>query len=415
MQNRNIMLVGTAHVSEKSVKEVEESIERFKPDVVAIELDERRYRSLVDGDKDDKEIQVKELLKGNNFAVFIIQLLLSYLQRKIGMGTGVRPGSEMVAAAAAAKKQGADVALIDRDIGITLSRFWGNMSWREKLRMFSSLALAALGKGEKSIDIDTITQESTVSDMIDELRKLTPVGANVLIDERDAYMAHKLLEIGGSKKVLGVVGAGHKSGISRYIEMPETLPSMESISSLPKKRRFGILKIAAGFAVVLAAMVFVLLLFSGIPVQDLLVAILILFAVKGMLSALFVAIIGGHKKSVATCFALAWYSLINPIAHIGWFAGVVEAAERPPTMRDLKTILGKEEDNIMETLRGMYNNKLFKVALVAALANIGSFFGTLCGAALIVYYLHITDPVGMLQAGSSNGLHAVMGWLHTMA
>jgi len=245
MQNRNIILVGTAHVSEKSVKEVEESIERFKPDVVAIELDERRYRSLVEGDKDDKEIQVKELLKGNNFAVFIIQLLLSYLQRKIGMGTGVRPGSEMVAAAAAAKKQGADVALIDRDIGITLSRFWGNMSWREKLRMFSSLALAALGKGEKSIDIDTITQESTVSDMIGELRKLTPVGANVLIDERDAYMAHKLLEIGGSKKVLGVVGAGHKSGISRYIEMPETLPSMESISSLPKKRRFGILKIAA--------------------------------------------------------------------------------------------------------------------------------------------------------------------------
>ncbi len=414
MHNGNIILVGTAHVSEKSIREVEETIERVKPDVVAIELDDRRYRSITEGGDDTREIQVKELLKGNNLAVFIIQLLLSYVQRKVGAGTGVKPGSEMVAAADAAKKHGADVALIDRDIGITLSRFWGNMSLLEKLGMLYSLTLATLGFGGESVDMDTITEEDVVSGMVQELRRFTPSAATSLIDERDAFMAHKLLEIGRTKKIVGVVGAGHRNGILGYLERPETLPPLDAISAPPKKRSIGLLKIAGALAVLIAAFVFVLLLFSGIPLGELLIAIVILFLVKGLLSALFVAVIGGHRKAVATCFALAWYSLVNPVVHIGWFAGVVEAAERPPTMRDLKTILGNEEDGIADTFKNMYRNKLFKVIMVAALANIGSFFGTLLGAAVIMYYLNITDPVSMLQAGSSNGYHALVGWLQAV-
>src|SRR5208337_66319 len=73
----NIMLVGTAHVSEKSVKDVEEAIEAYKPDVVAVELDARRYQALREGNQEKKEIPIKELLKGNNLAIFLIQTMLA--------------------------------------------------------------------------------------------------------------------------------------------------------------------------------------------------------------------------------------------------------------------------------------------------------------------------------------------------
>jgi pheromone shutdown-related protein TraB len=407
----NIILVGTAHVSEDSVREVEEAIEKYRPDVVAVELDERRLKALQEGDE-SREINIKELLKGSNFAIFLLQWLLAYVQRKIGAQEGVRPGAEMIAAIEVAKKNGLEVALIDRDIGITLARFWERMSLREKLKMFSTLVLAAFGIGAEDVDMEKITNEDVVAGLVEELRHFAPSAATVLIDERDAYLAQNLVRLGREKKVLGIVGAGHREGIRKYLQNPEQLPPQESLTAIRKKHRLPWMKIFAGLCVLIAVLVFTLLALSGIPWWELVISIAILFIAKGVLSALFVTVSGGHRKSIAMSFALAWYSIVNPIAHIGWFAGVVEAAERPPTVRDLNTLLGKEEDGLLDTMKGLWNNKLFKVILVAAMANTGSFLGTLAGVALIVYYLHITDPVGLLQTGASNGLHALIGMVH---
>ncbi|HEY3423080.1 MAG TPA: TraB domain-containing protein, partial [Methanocellaceae archaeon] len=138
----NIILVGTAHVSEKSVKEVEEAIELNQPDVVAVELDARRYQALREGDQQQKEIKIKDILQGNNMLLFMMQWLLASVQKKVGAEMGVKPGAEMMAAIDAAQKKGLEIALIDRDLGITLGRFWSKMSLREKFRMFYSLILA---------------------------------------------------------------------------------------------------------------------------------------------------------------------------------------------------------------------------------------------------------------------------------
>ncbi|MCD1295907.1 TraB family protein [Methanocella sp. CWC-04] len=411
----NVVLIGTAHVSEKSVKEVEEAIERYRPDVVAVELDERRYRALLEGDQQKKEIQVKELLKGNNLFIFIIQWLLAFVQRKVGMETGVKPGSEMMAAIEAAKKNGLEVALIDRDIGITLARFWGKMTLREKFRMFYSLILASLGIGTKDVDIEVITQEDVVADLLEELRKFTPSVAEVLVDERDAYLAHNLLAIGRTKRVLGVVGAGHREGIRKYMERPETIPSIQSIIEVPKKRGINFLKLFSALIVLSVVAIFGLLILSGIPLEQLILALIILFLAQGVLSALFVAIVGGHPKSIATAFVLAWYGFLNPVLAVGWLAGIVEAAERPPSMKDLNTLLSDDEDEgIIDMLKGMWANNLVRVIMVAAMANIGSMVGTVVGAAILVYYFHLTDPVGLLQAGVSNGYHAITSWLGTL-
>jgi pheromone shutdown-related protein TraB len=410
----NVMLVGTAHVSEKSIKDVEEAIEAYRPDVVAVELDARRYQALKEGGQGKKEIPIKELLKGNNLAIFLVQTMLAFVQRKVGAEMGVKPGSEMLAAIEAANQRGLQVALIDRDLGVTLSRFWNKMTLREKFRMLYSLVLAGLGIGTKDIDVDKMTQEEVVTDLIEELRKFTPSVAEVLVDERDAYLAHNLLDIGRTKRVVGVIGAGHREGIKKFMERPETIPPIESISTVPVKRRLPWMKIFSALIVLSVAFVFLLLILSGLSLAQLAIALVVLFITQGILSAFFVACVGGHWKSIATAFVLAWYAFLNPVLAIGWLAGVVEAAQRPPTMDDLNNLLGSDDDaGILETLRGVFKNKLFKAMAVAAMANIGSMLGTVVGAALLWQFFNI-HPVELLQAGVSNGYHAITTWLGTI-
>ncbi|HTY90737.1 MAG TPA: TraB/GumN family protein [Methanocella sp.] len=406
----NIHLIGTAHVSEKSVKEVEEAIDRYQPDVVAIELDDRRYKALTEGDQGnkDKELPVKELLKGSNLAVFLLQTMLAWVQRKVGAEMGVKPGSEMLAAIDAARKRGIPIALIDRDISITMARFWAKMTLREKLRMAYSLLLATLGFGTGDIDMEQITNENVVSDLVEELREFAPSAAEVLVYERDAYLANNLLNIGRSKRVLGVVGAGHREGIKKYLGHPETIPSIESISVVPKRRHIPWLKIISAIVILSVVFICALLLFSGIPWQQLLLMLAVLFFIQGVVSATFVALIGGHWKSVAMAFVSALSAAIHPLIAIGWLAGIVEATQRPPTMGDLSTLLGNEEDSFIEAFRNLFTNRLFRVIAVAAVANVGSIIGAFIGVLILAQYFNLHDPVGILHAGLSNGYHAIV-------
>jgi pheromone shutdown-related protein TraB len=333
--------------------------------------------------------------------------MLAFIQRKVGAEMGVKPGSEMLAAIDIAQKKGLQIALIDRDLGITMARFWAKMKLGEKLKMLYSLILAGLGVGTKDIDIDKMTNEDVVSELIDELRAFTPSVAEVLVDERDAYLAHNLLEIGRTKRVVGVVGAGHREGIRKYLEHPETIPPIQSISTVPKKRHIPWLKVFGGLIVLLVLVIIGLLLLSGIEIKQLLLMLVVLFAFQGLLSALFVAMIGGHWKSVITAFVSAMTALFHPLMAIGWFAGVVEATQRPPTTEDLRTLLGNEDDSLVEALKGMFRNRLFRVIAVAAMANVGCLVGTFIGVAVLAHYFNISNPVGLLMTGLSNGYHMI--------
>ena len=119
----SLKIIGTAHVSEKSVEEVKRAILETRPDVVAVELDMNRYHNLkmeATGEKPDKEINIREIIKSDQLTAFLASGFLSYMQKKIGDEVGVKPGAEMMAAIEAAEEVGANVALIDRDIQITL-------------------------------------------------------------------------------------------------------------------------------------------------------------------------------------------------------------------------------------------------------------------------------------------------------
>ncbi|HPY72548.1 MAG: TraB/GumN family protein [Methanothrix sp.] len=370
-----IVIVGTAHVSEKSVQEVRRAIEELRPDVVAVELCQGRYRALT-GQEDTGELEIKEILKVGKLYLLLVQWFLAYVQKKIGSDLGVKPGSEMIAAIEAAEAAGARVALVDRDIAVTIQRFWSSMSFLEKAKLVLSMIPAAFGKGEE-IDIDKVTEEDVVSAIIDEFREVSPRAAQVLIDERDAYIARNLLRLGRTGRVLAVVGAGHREGIKRYLDHPEKIPPMEEMAR-PARKRVSAPKLFGGLLMLLVLVTIAAVLIAGIDSYKIVSALKIWFLVNGALSAAGVVLARGHPLSALTAFLIAWLTSLNPLMAAGWFAGIVEAWKRKPTMADTKKLAEAE------TFKELMAIPLFRVILVAALANVGSMAGTILGAYLIL-------------------------------
>jgi len=397
-----IVIVGTAHVSEKSVREVFSAIERVKPDIVAVELCKSRYDS-IKGKVENTEIPVKELLKEGKIYFYIVHLLLAHVQKKFADQMGIQPGAEMIAAIDAAEASGAEVALIDRDVQVTLQRFWSKMGFVEKLKIIAGLIAAVLGiGGTKDIDMDTITNQDIVSMLVEEFRETSPNAVKVLIDERDAYMARNLIRVAGKggKKIVAVIGAGHRGGIQEYLENPKSLPVQNEYAAPSRKKRFNIMKLF-GFAIVgLALATFGLLIMSGVPLEKLLLAFAWWFVINGVLSAGGTILAKGHPYSVATAFSVAWLTSLNPMMAAGWFAGLVEAKYRNPTTDDFKGMIE------IETTSEMMNNNLFRVVMVAALANLGSVIGTFLGVYVMLEITGI-NPKEIIQTGVSAGLMAV--------
>jgi len=138
----SVRVVGTAHVSAESVAEVERVVDEERPDVVAVELDEGRFRQFQGETPDD--IEADDLLEGDTVFQFLAYWMLSYVQTRLGDRFDIDPGAEMRAAVSAADGVDAGVALVDRDIQVTIQRFWRRMTLVEKLRTVSALAFGAV-------------------------------------------------------------------------------------------------------------------------------------------------------------------------------------------------------------------------------------------------------------------------------
>ena len=403
LQSHEIIIVGTAHVSEKSVQEVVSKIEETRPDIVAVELCPARYRALI-GQEVEKEIKISELLSGGKIFFFLVQLFLAYIQRKIGEEMGVKPGSEMLAAIQAAKKSGARVALVDRDIGITIQRFWSAMGFIDKIRLIGSLIPAAIGWGdEEELDIDTITQDDIVTQMISEFRKISPGAANVLVDERDAFLARNLHLLSKQGRVLAVVGAGHREGILRHLQHPESIPALDELNEKPGKKITAV-KIFGVAVSLLILVTVILVLITAKSSEIILQACIIWFVVTGGLSALGVLLARGNPLSALTALMVAWMTTLNPFVAAGWFAGMVEAWKLKPTVSDLKTLASA--DNFQQ----MMQNRLFKVILVAALSNLGAMLGMFVGVYLIWHWLGLNLSADMIWQMIKDGYSQITNY-----
>lgn len=396
MENKRLVIVGTAHVSPQSIKDVEETIDKELPDAVAVELDSRRFFTLTKGVQ--RDIPLMEVIKRGETHLLLFQLLMSYFQKKMGDTYGVKPGEEMLTAVNKAQEINADIILIDRDIDITLKRFWTSLTLWEKLKILGHLIKDFVKQEE--VELEQMLEEDVLEVLVKEFRGIAPSAARVLIDERDSYMASNLFKsLPNYNKIVAVVGAGHKKGVENHLMDPQNIPEPTSLEEV-KHSRFNLFKLFSYLIFGVVALIFGILL-TTLNSALIIKAFIYWFIINGAFSAICATIAGAHPFSILSAFLFAWFTSLNPTIGAGWITGAVEIWVRKPTSNDLKNITGAG------SLKEVFNNKCFRVLLVAALTNVGSMIGTFIG---LYYVLLITnvDIVTTLKTGFENMLKSII-------
>ena len=368
--NNNLRLLGTAHISTKSVEAVKQQIAEFNPEVVAVELCKSRYDSLVSGRRLDKEGLLK-VIKEGKAPLVLLQSLLAAEQRKLGLDEGQQPGAELLEAVSIAQSLGLQVELIDRDIQTTLRRAWKKMKFREKFKIIFSM----LGDDEDDLDVDLdeiLENRDILSDLMNELKDFSPGAGAVLIDERDAYLAQKILAIDSDKRTLAVVGAGHLSGIENHLSIKQPVDNLDELATVPKR---SVLSKSIPWLIPLFVFgLFGYFLYEGSSV-DLVELFTVWTLANAVLAALGCIIARGHILAVLTAALASPITSLNPTLAAGWFAGYVQLKVAEPTGEDLHQFLK------LESLGSFWSNKAGRVLLVTALTNLGSMIGAWVAAA----------------------------------
>ena len=363
-ENKEIILLGTAHVSKESAQLVKDVIEEEKPDTVCVELCESRYQAIRQKEMWQYTDIVKVIREKKTF-LLLANLLLASFQKRIAKKLNIKPGQEMIQAIETGEAVGAKIHLTDRDIRITLSRTWRTMGLWSKLKLFFQLILSIGEVDEISEeDIEKIKQKDVLETLLADVGKSLPVVKDILIDERDRYLAHKIRTAPGNK-IVAVVGAGHVSGIKKYWNADVDIKTLDHLP--PKGKTFGILKwiIPAAILVLLFSGFF----YGGVNTGKDMIKWWIL--ANGLLAGLGALIAFAHPFTILSSVLAAPLTSLNPMIAAGWVSGLVEAFSRKPKVKDIENL---PEDIL--SIRGFWKNKVTRILLVVVFTNLGSALGT---------------------------------------
>jgi len=374
-EDKEIILLGTAHVSKESVRLVTDVIEAEKPDTVCVELCESRYQSIRQKDKWlDKDI-IKVIKEKKSF-LLLSNLLLASFQKRIAEKFDVTPGEEMIKAIEVGESAGAGIHLADRNIRITLAKTWRVMGLWDKIKLLFQLVLS-MGKIDEisEADIEKMKQEDVLQTLLADVGKSLPVLKDILIDERDQYLTYKIRTAPGNK-IVAVVGAGHVPGIKKCWNQEIDLETLEQIP--PKGKIAGILKwIIPLFILVLFISGFS---YGGTNAGTDMITWWV--AANGILAGLGAIIALAHPLTIISSVLAAPLTSLNPMIAAGWVAGLVEVFSRKPKVRDFE----KLSEDIL-SIRGFWKNKITRILLVVVFTNIGSSLGTFVAIPLMIKVL----------------------------
>jgi pheromone shutdown-related protein TraB len=369
-----ITLVGTAHVAASSVLEVEEAIRTRRPSRVLVELDPRRLEALRDPEAWQKTDIVRVIREGKQH-LFLLQLYLGSVQAQMGRETGVPPGAELLRAVQVADEVGAEVVLIDRDIGVTLKRGFGALGFWMRIKLFYQLwaeVMTPVAAEQGKLDVEGLLKSDAITQMTEEFARVAPPIKVALIDERDDYMASHIAEQapGAPGGVVAIVGAGHLPGIKRRLASaaPPTVEARKSLDQPPPKRVTA--GTVIGWAIPAAIVAFFVYLALTGRFAELREQALSFVLITGSLSALGAALALGHPLAIVVAFVAAPIGVLHPLLATGWFSGLTQAWVRKPTVADFQAV------KRIATFRQFWANGVVRVLLVTALTNVGAMVST---------------------------------------
>jgi pheromone shutdown-related protein TraB len=388
-------IVGTAHVSQRSVAEVREVIAQVRPDVVCVELDQTRYDALTKASA-FRDLDVFKVVREGRTLYLLAHLALASYQRRIGASLGVKPGAELLAAVEAANASDIPVALIDRDINITLKRTWRNLGLWKRSMLLSSLIVGfepdkpdkadrqatpgeLLGADEPITEqtIEDLKEPKALSEMLSELGRLVPQIKVPLIDERDQYLASRLAEAGaGHRTVVAVVGAAHVAGIQAQFGAPIDRAALDRVP--PPSLPWRVIKW-------LVPILFIAALIWGWRRSDTtsLVEMMLAWILPTSIAAGGCTLLaGGSLLSVLSAIVVSPIAAIHPLLGTGMVVGVVEAWSRRPSVADCERL----PDDI-QSFRGFWRNPVTRILLIAVASGIGTAVGFWVGVGWVASLL----------------------------
>lgn len=183
INGKEITLIGTAHISERSAQEVREIIEREQPDTVCVELCQSRYESIVNRDK-WKNMDIFKIIKEKKSSLLLVHLLMSSFQKRMAKQLGVEPGLDIIAGIDSARDNKARLVLADRDIQTTFMRIWRKIGFFGKIRLFFMLILSMFHQEEiNQEELGKLKSQDMITLVMSEFAQSFPNLKETLIDE----------------------------------------------------------------------------------------------------------------------------------------------------------------------------------------------------------------------------------------
>ncbi len=362
--DKEILLVGTAHVSKQSVDLVKTTIEAEKPDTVCVELCSSRFQTLRQQES-WQNMDIIKVIKEKKAFLLLSNLILAAFQKRIAAKLDIRPGQEMIQAIDSAESVNAQIHLADRDVRVTLARTWRQMSWWARLKLLFQLLLSFGDVDEITAEeVERLKQQDMLEAIMAEVGRSLPTIRQTLIDERDQYLAAKIRTAPG-QRIVAVVGAGHLAGIQKHWEQSVSLERLERMP--PKSRLGGTIKWLIPMAIV--GLLIYGFFRGGAEVGAGMLAWWV--AANGILAGMGAILALAHPLTVLSSVMAAPLTSLNPMIAAGWVSGLVEAFSRKPKVKDFEHL---HEDIL--SLKGFWRNKVTRILLVVVFTNLGSTVGT---------------------------------------
>ena len=378
---REIILVGTAHVSRDSVEEVSRVIRSEQPGRVCVEIDAARYRTMTEG-QSWTSLDLGQVLRQKKGFLLLANLVLASFQRRMGAELGVQPGEEMKAAAQTAEELGIPYSFADREVTITLRRAWAGSSLWNKNKMLAALVTSAVSREKlNEEEIERLKKRSALDDMMEELAGFLPSVKQVLIDERDRYLATRIFEA-QEQKIVAVVGAGHVKGIAAWLERLADGKASLDITDLDQVPELGRVRKLVPWIIPVAIGALIVTGFFRGGWHGALELLWKWILVNGGLAAVGSLIAFAHPLTLLVAFVGAPIATLNPFVGIGMLTGVVEAFLRKPRVSDFENL----SDDI-QSFRGFYRNRVTHILLVFLLSSVGGMIGNFIALPYLVAHL----------------------------
>lgn len=374
-QDKNVTVIGTAHVSRESVELVKRVIEEEKPETVCVELCQSRYDAITKKEK-WQETNLIKVIKEKKATLLLLNLMLSSFQKKIGKKLGVNPGQEMLEAIETGESVGARIHLADRDIRTTLSRTWRMMRFWKKLKLMAQVIISMVDIEDISEDdIEAMKDKDILESLLTEVGEALPELKSIIIDERDQYLASRIRDAPG-RNIVAVVGAGHVPGIKKYWN--EDIDQAQ-LDQMPAKGKTTTI-IKWGIPIAIIALIIIGFFFAGAEAGTHMVKYW--FLANALLAGLGAAIALAHPLTILTAVFASPITSLNPMIAAGWVAGLVEVFLGKPKVKDFESLT---EDIL--SVKGFWKNKITRILMVVVFTNIGSSLGAFVAIPLMARVL----------------------------